>query len=306
MESVLRLADVPCGEAGGPGNNLPCGSDPPGTIRRAFPHVGCDETYWTGSQFPWIDSFQSRSPQVYAVFRQDAQPGDPPSAAPGGSAVVLFQTAINSGFALDADGGEIVADRGICGPFPYALTDGVPSSDFILVPAGGLPVATPTPAPQLTGNSATDRIIRALVDGDWQTLADSFVDYGEPCAVDPQGVGSPPKCPAGVPDGGMVQTARVMACERAYLDEPAKFRALFEPMFRFPHRLHAVYRTDGSSQFNWIPTGDTAIVTTDGGGEQAQVWYMEGDKLVGARLGCGTTPEQMLEGVADADFIIRP
>jgi DNA-binding CsgD family transcriptional regulator len=304
MESFLRLDDVACGEAGGPGNNLPCGNDPPGTVRPAFAHASCDGPYWTGSQFPWIDSFQSREPRVYAAYRQAPAPAAAPMSAPRGSAVVVFETAQNGGFAIEAEDGRIVAERATCGPFPYSLLERVPAADYILLPAGGIPVATPTPAPQLTGDAATDAIIRAIVDGDWQTISDKFERRPLACTAQPTGVGSPPKCPPGVPEGGNVPIARVMACEWAYLSTVADFQQILEPRFRFPHRLHAVYRTYGALRFDYVPTGELAIVTAEG--DAAQTWFVEDGQLVGALLGCGETAAKAVEGVEGSAFLISP
>lgn len=304
MESFLRLDSVACGEAGGPGNGLPCGTDPPGTVRPAFAHVGCDATYWTGSQFPWIDSFQGRSPKVYAAYREDPAPANAPRSAPKGSAVVVFETVQNGGFAIEADDGRIVAERATCGPFPYSLLEGVPASDYILLPAGGIPVATPTPAPRLTGDAPTDAIIRAIVDGDWQTISDKFERRPLACTAQPTGVGSPPKCPPGVPEGGDVLIARVMACEWAYLSTAEDFQQVLEPRFRFPHRMHAVYRTDGALRFDYVPSGELAIVTTERAA--AQTWFVEDGRLVGALLGCGGDAAQAVEGVESSAFLIPP
>jgi DNA-binding CsgD family transcriptional regulator len=309
MESFVQLQDVPCGFDFDSGNRMNCGTLPTGTLMPAFAHVGCDEVFWTpDGQYPWIDSLQSRSPQLYAVYREDPATANPPTVAPRGSAVALFQTQFNGGFAIDALDGKIIAERGACGPFPYSLTNGVQPAQFILLPAGGIPVATPTPAPRLTGDAATDRIIRALVDGDIATIAAAFDLYPEPCAANPQGVGSPPKCPTGVPDGGTVQMAHVMACERAYLRTPADFDQLLSPVYRFPHWLYAVYRTDGSMKFNFVPTGKLAIVIAEGlqNSEAASTWYVQDGRLVGARLGCGGDAATAVEGVPATAFIIGP
>ena len=310
MESFLELVDAPCEPPEAVTGN-PCGSDPPGTMRKAFPHAGCDEseTGWTTGQFPWIDTRQAWVPKVYAVFRQGPAPAQPPKTPPKGSAVVVFETVQNNGFAIDVQNGKIVAERGPCGPFPYSFVDGIDRSRFILVPAGGIPIATPTVAPSSTGDAATDRIVKALVDGDIVTIASLFTLLPEPCAANPQGVGSPPRCPPGVPDGGEVQMAPVMSCERAYLSTLDDFQELFGPQYRYPHRPYAAYHTDGSLKFNFVPTGKLALVIAVSfgtNGETANTWYIEDGRIVGAWLGCGGGPAAALDGVPAADFTLPP
>lgn len=310
MESFLELVDAPC-EPPEAATGNPCGSDPPGTMRKAFPHAGCDETEtgWTTGQFPWIDTRQAWDPKPYAVYRQDPEPARPPKTPPRGSAVVVFETVQNNGFAIDVQDGRIVAERGPCGPFPYPFIDGIDKSRFILLPAGGIPVPTPTVAPRPTGDPATDRIVKALVDGDITTIASLFTLLPEPCAVNPQGVGSRPKCPPGVPDGGEVQMARAMACERAYLSTPDDFEQLLASQYRFPHWLYAAYRTDGSLKFNFVPTGKLALVIAEGlgtNGEAASTWYIEDGRIVGALLSCGGGPDAAIDGIPAADFTLPP
>lgn len=310
METYLELVDSPCEPPESVTGN-PCGSDPPGTMRKAFPHAGCDEseTGWTTGQFPWIDTRQAWDPKPYAVYRQDPEPARPPKTPPRGSAVVVFETVQNNGFAIDVQDGRIVAERGPCGPFPYPFIDGIAKSRFILLPAGGIPVPTPTIVPRPTGDPATDRIVTALVDGDITTIASLFTLLPEPCAVNPQGVGSRPKCPPGVPDGGEVQMARAMACERAYLSTPDDFEQLLASRYRFPHWLYAAYRTDGSLKFNFVPTGNLALVIAEGlgtNGEAASIWYVEDGRIVGAWLGCGGGPDAAIDGIPAADFILPP
>jgi hypothetical protein len=309
MESLVGLQNVPCGIDTDSGNRMGCGSLPPGTLLPAFAHLACDETYWTpGDQYPWIDSLQGRSPQLYAVYRQDPTAAEPPAEAPRGSAVAVFKTDVNGGFALDALDGRIVSERAACGPFPYSLLLDVPAGRYILLPPGGIPVPTPTASPRLTGDPATDRLIRAVVDGDIRAIASSFELLPEPCATNPQGVGSPPKCPPGVPDGGEVLMARVMACERAYLSTPADFEALLKPLLRFPHTLYAVYATDGAFRFDFVPTGKLAIVTAEGPGrgEWAQTWFVSEGRFTGALLGCGESAARAVAGVAPGAFLIPP
>jgi len=304
METFVRTEDVPCDtETGGAAVNVPlCGSEPIGTLMPGFPLTTCEGPSWTRSQFPWIDSLQGRSPKVYAVFEQAPATSTPPVAGAKGDLLVLFQTGSDGGFALDVSAGQMLHGELPCGPFPYVFTGGVAASRFVLVPSGGIPVATPTPAPRLTGDAETDAIIRELVNGDIPAFSSRFALLPEPCAANPQGVGSPPRCPDGVPDGSFIQGARVAVCERAYLDVDWKFNAFFRPIFAYPQQLYAVFRTDGSLAFDWIPTGSLAIVVSDG--SSGRVFYTDGGEITGAWMGCGTPASEMVKDVAAEAFLI--
>jgi len=101
--------------------------------------------------------------------------------------------------------------------------------------------------------------------------------------------------------------ARVMSCERAYLRTADDFEQLFKPIYRFPHWLYAVYRTDGTRRFD-VPTGRLAIVVAAGfsNSESASTWYVDDGRLVGAWLGCGGDAARAIEGIPASAFIIAP
>ena len=152
-----------------------------------------------------------------------------------------------------------------------------------------------------------NRFIQLAIDGAYPVLAALFQFFPEPCEANPRGVGSKPRCPEGVAAGGMVQTARVTACERAYLFNEADIEKVLRPAFAFPLELFAVFRTDGSRYLDFVPTGATAIVISDPKREVGRVLYLDADgRLVGMRLGCGETPLQMTSGIASGAFIVRP
>jgi len=318
VQALLKLVDVPC-ELQQPFEAPPdaptCApSDAAGTPVTAFPIAACDPQWARGDGWPMVDSLLMRKPSLYAVYRQAARAPAPPEYPSGGLVVVFVFTELTGplpgGFALEMQDGKVVRADFPCGPFPKFFFDGVAESALLLKPPGGVPVPTPTASPQLTGDPAVDRYIRALVDGDWRTLASNLVLLPEPCTVAPQGVGSRPRCPEGVAEGGTVRAARLMACERLYAQDPVRDLAYdLGPRFAFPHLLYAVYRTDGATRYNFVPTGEVAIVIRDAvplDQAGAQTWFIKDGQVVGALLGCGERAVDVVKDVPAAAFILAP
>ncbi|MCC7364027.1 MAG: helix-turn-helix transcriptional regulator [Dehalococcoidia bacterium] len=309
VQALIRTADVPCGPVLYPQAEpivpeCPSGT-PEGTPITALPLVSCSPQ-WSRPNSAWTDSVFNRGPQLYAVYRQSAANPAPP-ALPAGEYVVLFTvTQLGRGFALHVDAGQIVLADFLCGPFPNLLTDGVPASDFVLEPPGGIPAPIPVEVPRLTGNPEIDPIIIALVTNSYAALAGRVQLFPEPCAADPQGVGSPPRCPDGVPDGGSVQTARVATCERAYLgDSPGQWEGLLRPSFAFPHNVYAVFPSQPPQYFtDWLPAGEVTVVISGDSGNSA--WRLDNGRIVGVELGCGFAADYYTAGVPAADFILPP
>jgi hypothetical protein len=187
-------------------------------------------------------------------------------------------------------------------------------SDFIIPPPGGLPTPTPTPPQRHTGDAATDRLLDAMTRGDWRTLAQSFTLFPEPCVSNPQGVGSRPKCPAGTAEGGTVQTARVVSCERAYVQDPvADLEPILSQIWRWGHEVYAVFGASalpsgGAYQYSrdFIPDGDIVVVLREQGANSGQAWHLAGGQVVGVRLGCGTTAAAFVEDVPASAFLLSP
>lgn len=90
------------------------------------------------------------------------------------------------------------------------------------------PVSTPTTTPPpTTGVPIVDQVIEAVLSGDVARV-EALVDYQEiPCATSPQGIGAPPQCPAGVPDGSPLPAITSSSCEGSFIiesDLPALLR----------------------------------------------------------------------------------
>jgi len=314
IESLLKLEQVGC--AADPYAATPilprCGSaEAPGTPHPAFAIPSCGDGGWVEGQDPWIDSLLMRKPAVYAVYQQQPKPANPPNGFPSGRFVIIWQYTLiqgDSGVALEVTDGRIVTESGPCGRFPGQLVEGVPLASFVLPPAGGLPTPTPTPAVRHTGNAANDRLIDAFLAGDYKTITAAFDSFPEPCMVNPQGVGSPPPCPPGVPTGGTAMTTRVLACERGSARE-----TLFRQIFRFGYELYAAFPSSampatGPYQYSrdWVPPGDLVVVLREQGAANGSSWNLSNGRLVGARLGCGTDAASFVKDVPASAFILAP
>ncbi len=314
IEALLKLEQVPC--AADPYARPPivprCDSaEPPGTPHLAFAIPSCGDGGWVEGQYPWIDSLLMRKPAVYAVYQQQPKPANPPDGFPAGRYVIIWKySTLDSatGAALDVTDGRIVTESGPCGRFPGQLVKAVPLASFILPPAGGLPTPTPTPAVRHTGNAANDRLIDAFLAGDYRTIAAAFDSFPEPCMVNPQGVGSPPPCPPGVPTGGTALTTRILACERGSASE-----TLFRQIFRFGYELYAAFPSSampatGQYQYSrdWVPPGDVVIVLREQGATNGSSWNLSNGRIVGARLSCGNDAASFVKDVPASAFILAP
>lgn len=318
IESLVRYFDVNCVDttitiaSAGP----PCLGNPPGTPLTSFAISDCEER-WVGQGIPWIDSLTMREPKFYAAYRGQPSQGflptapKPPHSYMSGEYVLVFRHSaldLQSGVALHVGGGRIVRAAGSCGAFG-TLFEGVPLSAFIVLPPGGLPTPTPTPVVRHTGNAASDRLVDAMRRGDWQTLLDAFETYPEPCAANPQGVGSPPKCPPGVPDGGTIMSPRVMACERVYPGDIENIKGYFiwgrEVYAAFPS---SAIPSAGPYQYSsdWVPAGDITVILRRQGADDGSAWHLANGKITGVRLGCGTTAKQFVEDIPASAFILSP
>lgn len=167
-------------------------------------------------------------------------------------------------------------------------------------PAGsGSPVATPTPV-QLT--SQVDRAIRAVVDADYLAFRALLVNLPEPCSSDPAGRNAPPRCPAGVPDGGTVETFRYQDCERGY---PQDLDATFRSVLAAGYRLYSASLSVGPARPAFLPGGDYRLVFIAPTGAALSLEVTLGG-IISAWLGCGLGPGAMVAGIPTTAFIVQP
>lgn len=309
LVALLALVPVRCDPPGSAVVMPGCGEGVPSTTRPSFPHSGCEDIWTASDQSLWVDTQLNRAPRLYAVYRQAPVAANPPDGLPSGEFVIVWAfTSLNpgAGWALHVTDGRVVLEEGACGPFPVVLFHNARPGDFLLLPPAGLPNPTPTPVRRATGDASTDRLIDAIVAGDWRTLAAAFALYPEPCTTNPnRGVGSPPPCPAGVADGGTVMTTRITACETVRSTDAAyTLERLFRTEYRWGHEAYMAFRNPPAQYLGGVPGGDLVIIVRRQNGTEGWSWHIAGGKIVGLRMGCGEQAADFAKGVAAADVLL--
>lgn len=162
-----------------------------------------------------------------------------------------------------------------------------------------VPSAVPT-----TGVSVVDAFIAAMLSGDVAAL-EALVDYGEiACVAQPQGIGSPPMCEAGVAEGTLVKVIGFSNCEGGFATEP-EVAAILEGFAKQmePALFSAANR----------PEGGYAVVFTferwaDGSARQGQLtgtmFFLSELGLRSQASGCGISARTLAERYPD--FLIAP
>lgn len=87
------------------------------------------------------------------------------------------------------------------------------------VAGSATPALATLPPPPTTGVAIVDQFIAAALSGDATKLG-PLMDY-QPiaCSIDQHGIGAPPSCPTGEPDGSAVGAIFVGSCEGGYVSE---------------------------------------------------------------------------------------
>ena len=126
------------------------------------------------------------------------------------------------------------------------------------------PSSTPAPVDQMiyppdtrTGIAAVDAVVEAIHAGDRDALMD-LVHYTAAACTDADGLGGPPKCEAGQPEGSLVEVFPVMGPgEGSYTD-----RQMIEGVFpEEPLGLFAIFRVaDSAYREPYWPAGRYGII----------------------------------------------
>lgn len=171
--------------------------------------------------------------------------------------------------------------------------------------------ATPTSAATSTaagsreysGLPAVDAIISAVLSGDLDRVL-SFVQLRSVACGPQAGIGSPPPCPAGQPNGTPVPVFPVATCEGEWRSESV-LRPTVQPLLNSPE-LYAVYGMP--SQFQpLMPDGQYVAVfsrTGPGTGRFGAGVVIAGTRIVGIWYGCGAPVEQLVP--AGTSTILAP
>ena len=152
------------------------------------------------------------------------------------------------------------------------------------------------------------RVVDVLLAGDINGFNALLEELPEPCATTPSGVGSPPRCPPGVPDGGTINTFRYVASERG--DPGEQQREVTERVLKRQRTLYAVFKPTPGTLFRTIPKGEYSLVflsETSPGEPLGERYEVRGGRIVGMWLGSGPgldTVRRMIEDVSS--FVVRP
>lgn len=152
------------------------------------------------------------------------------------------------------------------------------------------------------------RIVDVLLTGDINGFNLLIEELPEACAATPSGVGSPPRCPPGVPDGGTINTFRYIGCERGYPGEQQ--REVTERILKQHRKLYAVFKPTSATLFHLFPKGEYSLVFVSDlplGDPLAERYEVRAGRIIGMWLGCGSgldTVRRMTDDVAS--FVIRP
>jgi hypothetical protein len=162
--------------------------------------------------------------------------------------------------------------------------------------------ASPTPTENRTGIPYVDTVIDAGQAGDPQVLRNLIHLSLLPCTTR-EGLGGPPKCLPGEPDGTVVEAFPVLGVEGGHVRKPE-----IDSWAGFgPAELYAVYRTTKSNTYSddFYPAGEFAVVffiKEPGGFVTFQVTR---DGIVRSDSGFGKTVDEIYQEHKE-DFILGP
>jgi len=159
-----------------------------------------------------------------------------------------------------------------------------------------------------TGNPDIDPVLEAIDSGDPARIPAVTYFTPVPCSNNQQGLGGPPACPAGAPEGTAVEVLPSSSCEGGY--QPR------EEFLRNPHlpvpasaKLYAVVKLRPPAQpnANW-PHGQYALVyaTQYAAATFGSVVHVTGGKIVNIQGGCGEGPAGILAKLDVESFVLPP
>jgi len=194
-----------------------------------------------------------------------------------------------------------------CGDDAGDTPDATPTTEAAASPTVGTtttptaPIGTPTGESEGTPTVVND-IIDAVAAADADGIEEMLVYTSLACAATVEGLGGPPICAEGEPDGTLVDVVPLAQCEGSYA-RPGELNTfpLTEDI-----TFYAAYRTAGDS----YPPGDYIVVFTrtqpNIEGETALAIIASDEGIVGIHFGCAQTVEQFIDFNDLTDVIIEP
>jgi hypothetical protein len=181
------------------------------------------------------------------------------------------------------------------------------------------PSGTAAPEPETTatpeGNlPAGLRAIAQAARENGAAALEAFVRYGPvPCTTTITGIGGPPQCREGEPEGTPVDAVFVTTCEGYYAREgELNFAEIAFGVFGNGDALYGVYELDPASQLarieEWPGARYVIVLNRIGPADQTFVYAIisDGDAILGTATGCGETPEEWVDFQGLSDPIFAP
>jgi hypothetical protein len=158
------------------------------------------------------------------------------------------------------------------------------------------------PANTRTGISMVDTVFAAMLSGDVDTLVNVTQFLTLNCIAEPQGLGGPPLCAEGEPDGTPLEVLPVASSEGTYVRR-ADIAAQYPVA---PYSLLAVYRVaDDVRQDETFPAGDYAMVFIDDGRSFFNAVVLRVTDAGIVRIDYNSWPD-VLNGFDIGEFILPP
>jgi DNA-binding CsgD family transcriptional regulator len=187
-------------------------------------------------------------------------------------------------------------------------------SDIPLAQATGTaaPTATATPAAvdefaPHSGIPVVDEVIAIVKSGDVAAFRAFMKAFPEPCTTKQRGVGSPPACPQGAPEGSMVDTLRASAGER--VDMGADMDQFLANVVPHLSTLHGVAVAQHDTFRGLFPAWKYEVIAYGNfGGQQVWGFYLLDDTgVVGVWVpGGGFAASDRARSIPDADWLVAP
>lgn len=193
-----------------------------------------------------------------------------------------------------------------CGDDDEDAPNATPTTQAATSPTAGTTTTATAPAGTPTGESegtptVVNDIIDAVAAADADGIEEMLVYTSLACTATVEGLGGPPICAEGEPDGTLVDVLPLAFCEGSYA-RPGELNTfpLTEDI-----TFYAAYRTAGDS----YPPGDYIVVFTrtqpNIEGETALAIIASDEGIVGIHFGCAQTVEQFIDFNDLTDVIIE-
>jgi hypothetical protein len=174
----------------------------------------------------------------------------------------------------------------------------------VVVPSPAVSAVPTRQTASRTNIPAVDAAIDAVLDRDDASLRNMLVYSQVACTAEAEGIGGPPLCEAGEPDGTLIEVVPVAQCEGFYARDGSE---LFTELLNdeAAPELYAVYNVGDDF---WPPGRYAAMFS--------RVWYERPDTafeliidergITGLHVGCAMSPPQMVQFQGLSDPIVAP